>query len=394
MSKFLISGQGVYIFDASNNTIEFSIHNKEKTDGFHIKFLEEGVKVNRIGMLEPLIDCSAKQLLKLKNIYYWFSLDSINQQLYAGIGEARIENACYQYKFNHNTNDSRVVNKKFLESIVHIESNLHTIKILKDPITMNVPLRVIPTDELTMDMIASNMYLPKANLSITSQKLYDCISGKNFNLNDNDFPDFSEAIEYNLATPGCWCHEKIKEKSKEFNKDKPNLDETYLRITLGKNNGESPGIPYVMEIWPPGHYSPIHNHAGAEAVIRVLHGQINVSLYPFLCGDNIMPFAKTNFYQDDITWISPTLNQTHKLHNINTITTCITIQCYMYNNMNDTSHYEYFDYLDDNMNILQYEPDSDMDFIEFKKLIKNEWMQQKSLSSDSGDSGSSRWCGW
>ena len=52
--------------------------------------------------------------------------------------------------------------------------------------------------------------------------------------------------------------------------------------------------------------------------------------------------------------------------------TCITIQCYMYDN-EDTTHYDYFDYLDDNGNILQYEPDSDMDFISFKNKMKEEW---------------------
>ena len=35
----------------------------------------------------------------------------------------------------------------------------------------------------------------------------------------------------------------------------------------------------------------------------------------------------------------------------------------------DTTHYDYFDYLDDNGNIQQYEPDSDMDFVEFKKTM-------------------------
>ena len=26
----------------------------------------------------------------------------------------------------------------------------------------------------------------------------------------------------------------------------------YLRITMGRGMGESPGIPYVLEIWPKG----------------------------------------------------------------------------------------------------------------------------------------------
>jgi hypothetical protein len=224
-----------------------------------------------------------------------------------------------------------------------------------------------------MSHIAQNIHLPTAFLSETSQKLHNCISGTNFILNDLDFPDFSKAIEYSLATKGCWCYEKIQSKSREFNPDKPNILETYLRITLGQNNGESPGIPYVMEIWPPQHYSPIHNHGGAHAVIRVLHGMINVSLFAYLCANfAIQPFGKVDFEKDDITWISPTLNQVHQLRNTNSETTCVTIQCYMYDNDN-TTHYDYFDYLDDNGKKQQYEPDSDLDYITFKETIKKEW---------------------
>ena len=143
-------------------------------------------------------------------------------------------------------------------------------------------------------------------------------NGNNFVLNDTDFPDFSKAIEYSIATPGLWWYEKLKDKSTEFNKDDPNILETYLRITLSENNGESPGIPYVMEIWPVGHYSPIHNHGGSSAVVRVLNGKINVKLYPFLCYDDkdgVEPFKEVQVIKDEITWISPTLNQIHQLHN-------------------------------------------------------------------------------
>ena len=34
----------------------------------------------------------------------------------------------------------------------------------------------------------------------------------------------------------------------------------YLRITFGDNQGNSPGCPYVLEIWPAGAESPNHNH--------------------------------------------------------------------------------------------------------------------------------------
>jgi len=92
--------------------------------------------------------------------------------------------------------------------------------------------RFFITDDLTIDDIARGYYMPKANLSLTSQKLYDCISGKRFILNDIDFPDFSKAIERSIATPGLWCNTTLKNKSQEFSRDKPNILETYLRIMV------------------------------------------------------------------------------------------------------------------------------------------------------------------
>jgi hypothetical protein len=98
-----------------------------------------------------------------------------------------------------------------------------------------------------------------------------------------------------------------------------------------------------------------------------------VSLFPFLSGDALTPFAKQTFRKNDITWISPSLNQIHQLRNVNS-TVCITIQCYMYKQDN-IKHYDYFDYLDADGKRQQYEPDSDMDFIDFKKQIKKEWLE-------------------
>ena len=348
------------------------------------------VRINRLSLLDPLIDPNNKVgLVNNKGAYYWCSLDAQNQILSVGIGEARIETIIYKYQFEFqkDRDDLRKENKKFLESLSFIEiskdsSSLKPIKLLRDPICNKIPLIVRNTEELSMDDIAKGSYLPKANLSLMAQKLYDCIAGKNFVLDDKDFPQFSAAIEHSIRTPGCWCYERLQEKSTEFNKDKPNLLETYLRITLGSNNGESPGIPYVLEIWPVGHYSPVHNHGASNAVIRVLHGSINVSLFPYLSASNsdkggVERFGVSDFSKDQITWISPTLNQIHQLKNLETNKdTCITIQCYMYDEEN-LKHYDYFDYIDDNGTIEQYEPDSDMDFVKFKKLMRKEWLEMK-----------------
>jgi len=362
-----VHGQGVIIFDAAGPCC-LRLCDISGTAGFVVNFTADKVLVNMYPDDEPLIDPNnTKGVINVTGAYYWFSIDSQNQRLYAGIGEPRKETVIYQYQLNAS-------NKTLLENLVLVNgTGMQISTLLRDPITANVPLLVKDTNELSMESIASGEYMPKANLSQTSQKLYDCISGKNFVLNTPDFPDFTKAIEYSLATPGLWCHKTIKKKATEFDKDKPNYKETYLRITLGENNGESPGIPYVMEIWPVAHFSPIHNHGGSTAIIRVLHGSINVSLFPFLGDDKVKPFAKADFSVGDITWISPTLNQVHQLTNLEANTdTCITIQCYMYES-SDTTHYDYFDYLDGSDAKQQFEPNSDMEFIKFKAKMKEEW---------------------
>jgi hypothetical protein len=411
-----IKGQCVYVFDYVNNQTEqivnaedeqteqdvesnipesvitqasFSMVNSTGSDGLLISFTEKNVNVRRISsdQKEYTDKKNNSGLVIFSGAYYWFSLDAQNQMFYAGVGEPRIETVVYSYKFEfENTeegNKLREENKSFLESICKIMTgNTNSIKLIKDPITQKVPMVIVDSADVTMGMLARGDVMPASNLPLTSQKLYYAVSGPKIKLDDEDFPYFSKAIEESIRTPGLWCYEKLKEKSTEFNKDKPNPDETYLRITLGQNNGESPGIPYVMEIWPPGHYSPVHSHAGAEAIIRILYGSIHVSLYPFLSGDiaktdndQLKPFGSCDFPTNSFTWLSPGLNQTHQLKNISTDTTCVSLNCYLYGESNSV-HYDYFDYVDSDGTIQHYEPDSDMDFISFKNLMKEEWYEQ------------------
>ncbi len=374
-TNLLIHGQGVFLFQTDKDTT-ITFYNADKSDGLKISFTQTEVTVSQISNSNTYPSQGKKGGLVSKvGAYYWFSLDSHNQRFYAGVGEARMETSCYTYQFDP-TDKLWEANKVFLESLVSIsfEEPVVPLGLLKNPIQTAVPLLIKGTDDLTMEDVAGTTYLPNAALSPTAQILYNCVAGKQFTLNTPDFPDFSEAIEYSIKTPGLWCNTRLKEKATEFGKD-PNPLETYLRITLGQNNGESPGIPYVMEIWPVGHFSPIHNHSSANAIIRVLHGSIHVSLYPFLCNEpkTVEPFGTKDFKQGDMTWISPNLNQIHMLKNLDTNTqTCITIQCYMYDEK-DTAHYDYFDYLDADKTKKQYEPDSDMDFLDFKKKMREEW---------------------
>jgi hypothetical protein len=371
-AQLLVHGQGVFVFECFNPTT-LRIMNADSSSGILINLTTSAVNGVRIPDNITLNDISnVSGLSSNSGAYYWISLDSQNQLLRVGLGEPRMETVIYTYKFSNDI--------AFLEQLmsIYFDQTVMPQRLLRDPITNNVPVLVKHTNDLTMDDVASGSVMPQANLNIVSQKLYDCIRGPKFVLDDESFPEFSAAIEHSIANPNGWCYKRLQEKSREFNPNVPNPTETYLRITLGGNNGESPGIPYVMEIWPVGHYSPIHSHSQANAVIRVLHGTINVSLYPFLCASKsgVKPFAIANFNKDDITWISPTLNQTHQLLNLPTTTaTCITIQCYMYDN-DDTRHYDYFDYIDNDGNKKQYTPDSDMDFMDFKALMKKEYLEQ------------------
>ncbi len=379
----VIHGQGVFLFHCKSPST-FTFYNKERSDGLEVSITPSEFLVKRLSNGDQYLTqdpAKSTGLTHRSGAYYWFSLDAQNQAFYAGIGEARIETATYQYRADPKDHLWEA-NKIFLESLVTISDlgDIVPIRILKNPITTSVALRVKGTDELTMDDVAANAYLPHSALSPAGQVLYHCVSGKRFTLNTPDFPDFADAIEYSIRTPGLWCNTRLKEKATEFGKD-PQPLETYLRITLGQNNGDSPGIPYVMEIWPVGHYSPVHNHGSANAIIRVLSGSIHVSLFPYLCDDGndkdpVKPFAEADFEEGDITWISETLNQVHQLQNLpSNPSACITIQCYMYD-QNDKVHYDYFDYLGDHHVKAQYEPDSDMDFVEFKRLIREEWNQR------------------
>jgi hypothetical protein len=377
-TQLIIKGQGVFLFEQKDikQPCIFTISSADRKTSLVVEFIPGSVHVTNAQTNQPYTDPSnTKGLSPLSGAYYWFSLDAQNQHLYAGVGEARLDTVIYSYGFQQLKG-----NKLSLESLSMIEvsqesKSLKPLRLLRDPITLSVPMRVKHTNELTMMDIAKGTHLPTANLSTMGQKLYNCIAGPKFVLDDDDFPDFSKAIEYSIKTPGLWCNTKLQQKANEFSKDKPNPDETYLRITLGQNNGESPGVPYVMEIWPIGHFSPVHNHGASNAVIKVLHGSIHVKLFPFLCDSSgsVREFGSADFKTGDITWITENLNQVHQLENLKTNTeTCITIQCYMYDE-NNVAHYDYFDYLDGDGKIQQYEPDSDMDFVAFKKQMKEEW---------------------
>lgn len=302
---------------------------------------------------------------------YWFSFDCHNRLIRYGKGEMRLGTMLASRELER-PEENQPDPWSWIAAVQDVEVSAPTtgyVDLWKDPVTIELPMRVVPHDMITMEDIAYGRVTVPASLTPTCQKLYDNVAGARFLLDTPDFPDFAAAIRASILDKDGWCAQVLEKKANEFGKYDPDM--TYLRITLGANQGESPGIPFVMEIWPSGNYSPIHNHGGSDAVIRVLHGEINVSLYPFLAPEQQTPFAAKTFVKEDVTWISARLNQVHQLRNLNPDEPCITIQCYLYSDDNRT-HWPYFDYLGEG-DIEHFNPNSDADFLTFKRKLKEEW---------------------
>ena len=304
---------------------------------------------------------------------YWFSFDYHNRALRYGKGEMRLGTMLASHDLDPKPADAPDPYAWLGEATrVSLAAPTHgVVDVWRDPVTVDPPMRVISHDEITMDDVAQGRVTVPGNLTATCQLLYDNVAGAAFRLDTPDFLDFAEAIKRSIEDENGWCYKTLKAKASEFGTYDPLA--TYLRITLGQNQGESPGIPFVMEIWPSGHYSPIHNHGYSDAVIKVLHGEIAVSLYSMLSLHHEAPFAVDRFRAGEVTWISARLNQVHKLMN-EASDPCITIQCYMYAETNLT-HWPYFDYLEKS-DIAHFDPNSDADFAAFKAIIKKEWEQR------------------
>ena len=246
------------------------------------------------------------------------------------------------------------------------------------------------SSSVNLSDLDSGKYIYSSSLPPECQSLYDNVTAANVDLDYQGPEDhkynfkLSDAIRYNIVTTGCTLNKLIQSKATEFGPSNPN--QTYLRITLGKDHGNSPGIPYVLELWPKGHGSPIHNHGNAYAVIRVLHGGLNIRYYnkasvSVLPGDKfddcdcVQPATKIigefPVKKGDVTWISPNWYQTHMLWN-NTNDYCATIQCYQYGT-NDNINWPHFDYIKSCDIIGEFTPDSDFTFTKMKEIVMKEY---------------------
>lgn len=385
---FPVSGQGTISFGfAAAAAFRIVVNqDKQQSDGKPVLTLDVGVQLtcfrNRNDAAQSSIIASTtepKALLEPGALRkYWFSLDRQNRRLRFGKGELLQQLVVFEcrlpapapglpdaYAYMAELKHIALVGVARATAMSHFMWPL--------PVTLSLPPSLVAADQITLDDIARNEHTVIANLPSACQVLYSNVAGASISLDTPDFPDFSRAIERSIITPGCVCHTKLEEKASEFGSHQPG--QTYLRVTIGPNRGDSPGSPYVLEIWPGGHYSPIHDHGAACAIIKVLHGAIWVELFPQLDPDLLDYFSEAVFHQGEITFLTPGLYQVHRLRNKNPMGhMTATIQCYRYPD-DDTRHYEYFDYVGPD-GIRHFRPNSDWEYLEFKSLIRREWAQR------------------
>ena len=243
----------------------------------------------------------------------------------------------------------------------------------KNPLISNRSPVILDSTKCTLFELDSNKYMLSASLPPACQELYKNIFQECVDLG---WPHgvgkykLSDAIRHSLETKGGILWRAVEKKAHEFGKES-----TYLRVTLGESRGESPGIPYVLELWPKGHGSPIHNHGNAYAVIKVIHGGLTIHIYnkSKVTDDSgeekeLMQF---DVKQGDGTWISPNWYQTHRLWNT-TSDYCATIQCYKYGD-SDHLHWPYFDYTKSDGKVGEFVPDTDFTFCEMREKVVKEY---------------------
>ena len=129
-----------------------------------------------------------------------------------------------------------------------------------------------------------------------------------------------------------------------------------------------------MEVWPPGHKSPIHDHGDACAIIRVLSGTIQCTWYDTLISgqDPLRLGQPVSLNKDQVTWLGENQYQIHALENT-TQQTCVTLQCYEFPKDNNL-HEEKFRFIEETTKEkTEFIPNSDSTFADFFKYMKWEW---------------------
>ena len=314
------------------------------------------------------------------SMFLWVSVDRANDRITVGHGYLMDKNrlltlhlppaiprAMGKVEGRHEEIHGLAWRVRFVEIANQVE--VASAKLVRMPITIDTPPKLVEHNAFTLLELAGNQATVASALPLEAQVLYGVVAGDNVVLDDSD----AAAINYSISTEGMTLWKKLTEKRKKAEFGDGNM--VYIRVTIGPNQGDSTGVPFVLEIWPSQCYSPVHNHGGTVAVIKVLHGSITVDWYNPLAkegnNEDLQSLGQATFEAGQVTWITPEMYQTHKLTNRRLDTMCATIQCYRYLDR-DSDHYEFFDYVpaDPKAELGHFRPDSDFEYLELLTMVR------------------------
>ena len=268
---------------------------------------------------------------------------------------------------------SPALSKREAQSMIDIEGAVAFDKL---PFVANWSPFIMDSSKANLFMLDSNDYTFSSSLPPACKELYSTVTAQDVDIDfskpfSRDKYPLSNAIRHSIVTKGALLYEKLAAISGKYGSPK----KTFLKVTMEQNHGNSLFYPYVMEIWPAKHGSPIHNHGNSYAIIRVIHGGLTVRFFN-KHADSIKdePLCSIDVKKGDCTWISPNWYQTHKLWN-HSEDFCATLQCYQYGE-NDHTHWPYFDYVANTNGtdmIKEARGTSDFTFQTFHKLVMKEY---------------------
>jgi len=273
---------------------------------------------------------------------------------------------------NLNAEELEAKSMELAKSLIDIEGQ---VDFDKAPFRCNWSPFILDSSEANLFDLDSAEYTFSSSLPPACLELYSTVAAPNVHLDwsrtglgvQSRFP-LSNAIRHSIVTEGATLNKKLKEKAAKYGSEK----KAFLCVTLGENHGNSMFGPYVLEIWPAKHGSPIHNHGNSFAVIKVIHGGLTIRIYNKHVDDVQDEVLQTiDVKKGDCTWISPNWFQTHELWN-HSDDYCATIQCYKYGE-NDVTHWPYFDYVASTDVIKGARGGVDYKFLDLQKLLIDEY---------------------
>jgi len=381
IESFEITGQGVigFLLVRDPSVKSYSLHLRGE------KNLVLGIYDKHVEFENKKYEMSEDTNAHLVNFFaeeqwIWISIDHFNQIINIGTGFINLASVVLTINLDEFDERLHTVKEIAVNSVIPLKTRKKWM-----PVVHDYAPAIVGKDQVNLWDIYNNTAVTIDTLPQECRELYSMVAGEGISLKEIDV----QAIEYSLATPGCRLYEICAEKKREdeFHDE----SKIYVRCTMGEFEGNSPGSPFVLELWPnQSCSSPVHNHSDACAVIKVLHGEIDVSWF-----DPIVPHGKKNdvtgttlprqigyqrFSKDQVTWLTEDMYGCHRLENCHKSKTCITLQCYQYHS-SDKAHYEFFDFIvdgEEGLTTQQFHPNSDIDFGDLMKTVHAEYAQSQS----------------